>query len=90
MTTKDMNWYARPSSDVIDQILFSFSPRFIELCLFLLVGELPKGILCILTNITTSKQRCLFQDIVKHGHSTCTRGHTGECSNLVISGNSVY
>lgn len=49
---------------------------------FFLIGELPKGILCILTNVTTSKQRRLLQDTVKHGHSTCTRGHTGECSNL--------
>lgn len=68
------------------QVLYVFFFSHIKWSYFCLclIGELPKGILCILTNVTTSKQRRLLQDIVKHGHSTCTRGHTGECRNLNI------
>lgn len=70
----------------------TFPYCFTELCYFLVffIGEFPEGILCILPNVTTSKQRRLLQDIVKHGHSTCTRGHTGECSSLKVNRNSVH
>ncbi len=82
MTTKDTNWYARLSEIFFIKWRSYFTPfswfyRAVLISFFL--GEFPKGILCILTNVTTSKQRCLLQDIIKHGHSTCTRGHTGEC-----------
>lgn len=57
---------------------------FVCLLLFFLTapfpfpGELLEGILRVLTNITTSKQRCLLQDSVKYGDSPRAGGHTGE------------
>ena len=85
MMTKDTNWYVRPPiGDSCKQMLFInflLVPSYTHVVFSFFIGKLPKGILCILTNVTTSKQRRLLQDTVKHGHSTCTRGHTGECRN---------
>ena len=85
MTTKDTSWYATSPQITCQVILMFLLVLLIHGAVFVcLTGELPKRILCILTNVTTSKQRRLLQDIVKHGHFTCTRGHTGECSTLKI------
>uniref|UniRef100_A0A8C3UT91 Thyroid hormone receptor interactor 11 n=1 Tax=Catharus ustulatus TaxID=91951 RepID=A0A8C3UT91_CATUS len=40
-------------------------------------GKFPERVLCILTNTATSKQRCIFQNFVKYGHTACIRSHIG-------------
>lgn len=78
MTTKDMNWYTIVSNDCVSYVAFIFPICSVFNSSFCLIGEFSEGILCVLPNVTTSKQGRLLQDIVKHGDSTCTRGHTGE------------
>lgn len=80
-------WWQKTWTGMLEFIQLLFMKSILALHLLscvclLLTGKLPKGVLCILSNVTTSKQRRFLQDIVKHGHSTCTRGYSGKCSGV--------
>lgn len=32
-------------------------------------GKFPEGVLCVLPDVTTTEQRCIFQDTVQHGNT---------------------